>query len=105
MTIKLQAHAHVTDFGWALRALKGGQRVTRIGWQGPTIWVVLWEGYPEGVPVGSSMAAAVGLPEGTVVMFNPYLLQCNPDGSYQPWTPSVPDVLAEDWMVKSKGIL
>lgn len=89
----------VTDFGWALRALKVGKKVFRPGWCAGE-FIVLQRGYPEGIAINQNTADATGLPMGTVCIFKPYFMLCMLDKSFVPWVPSVTDCLAEDWLVK-----
>ena len=58
---------------------------------------MLQKGYPHGIPINANTSAAIGQPEGTVVSFSPYLMGRAADGSFAPWTPSMVDLLAEDW--------
>lgn len=95
----------ITDFGWALQALKAGRQVMRVGWNAPGQYVVLQRGYPEGIAINRNTADATGLPEGTVCIFRPYFMLRTADGSFVPWAPTVSDCLAQDWMVKQKGAM
>jgi hypothetical protein len=83
------------DFGRALEYLRAGHRVTR--WNATGQYVVLQAGYPDGIAINGNAARATGLPEGTVCQFRPYLLLRTADGSFVPWSPTVSDVLAQDW--------
>lgn len=87
------------DFGRALAALKLSEKVAREGWNGPSQFVVLQAGYPDGIAINRNTAEATGIPEGTVCSFRPYLMLRTADGSFVPWAPTVSDVLAEDWQV------
>lgn len=92
------------DFAFALKCMKDGYRVMRIGWNAPGQYVTLQRGYPEGIAINRNTAEATGLPEGTTCIFRPYFMLCGADGSFVPWVPTVSDCLAEDWMVKPKMI-
>lgn len=86
-------------FGLALEALKKGKRVTRKGWNGKGMFVVYQKGYPQGIPCNKQTAEAWGIKEGDLFVCNPYLqIRCI-DGSHSMWTPSIADVLAEDWEI------
>ncbi|WP_433242434.1 DUF2829 domain-containing protein [Actinomadura nitritigenes] len=87
------------DFGYALTRLRGGSRVTRNGWNASGQWVVLQDGYPDGIAINGNTAAATGIPEGTVCRFRPYLMLRCADGAFVPWQPTTSDVLAEDWRI------
>jgi hypothetical protein len=85
------------EFGAALVELRDGQKLSRAGWNGRGMYVVLQRGYPEGVPVNANTAEATGIPEGTVCVFRPYLLMRTADGEFVPWVASQSDLLADDW--------
>lgn len=87
------------DFGDALKQLRQGERIHRQNWNGQGQWVVLQKGYPDGIAINANTAEATGLPEGEVHVFRPYLMLHAVDGSFVPWTPSVSDVLADDWLI------
>lgn len=85
------------NFSEALNALKAGGRVTRAGWNGKGMFVVLQAGYPDGIPINRNTAQATGIPEGTVRQFRPYLMLCDDAGAFVPWLPSQADLLKDDW--------
>ena len=85
-------------FEKALATVKHGGKITRSGWNAPGQFVVLQKGYPNGIPVNANTAEALGIEEGTVRAFRPYLLLQTADGSFVPWVPTVSDMLAEDWV-------
>lgn len=85
------------DFGTALEALKDNSRVTREGWNGKGMYLVLQQGYPQGIPINENTARATGLPQGTVCSFRPYILMCTAQGDFVPWVASQSDILADDW--------
>ncbi|GHE32008.1 hypothetical protein GCM10017673_38470 [Streptosporangium violaceochromogenes] len=85
------------DFGDALAHLRQGYRLTREGWNGQGMFVVLQAGYPDGIPINANTAQATGLPEGTVRTFRPYLMMKTADDEFVPWVASQSDLLADDW--------
>jgi hypothetical protein len=85
------------DFGEALKMVKAGSHIARSGWNGKGMFLVYQKGYPDGVPVNKNTAEALGVPEGTVAKFLPYLMMRTVDGSFVPWLASQTDILAEDW--------
>lgn len=87
------------DFCYALNALREGKRVERPGWNGKNMYIVLQEGYPDGIPINANTAKAIGEPEGTVHIFLPYIMMCTAQGTFVPWLASQTDILAEDWMM------
>lgn len=86
------------NFGDALDSLRDGFRVSREGWNGKGMFVVLQKGYPDGIPINANTAEATGLAQGTVCVFRPYLMMFTADGSFVPWVISQTDALADDWM-------
>lgn len=87
------------NFGTALEALKEGYQATRKGWNGKGMFIVLQSGYPDGVPINANTAKALGLPEGTVCTFRPYITMKTSSGEFEPWVASQSDLLEEDWDV------
>lgn len=85
------------NFSDALTALKAGSRVTRSGWNGHGMFVVLQKGYPDGIAINKNTAEATGIPEGAVCRFGPYLMMKTADGTFVPWLASQTDLLADDW--------
>ena len=78
------------DFGWALRQLKEGKKVCRLGWNGKGIYIELQR------------------PDERSKMTQPYIyivtteLQSdNPNAprGVVPWSASQTDLMAEDWTV------
>lgn len=84
-------------FDKAIRRLKEGDKMARIGWNGKGMYVVMQQGYPEGIPINANTARATELPEGTVMSFRPYLMMYTAQGDFVPWVASQTDLLAEDW--------
>jgi hypothetical protein len=92
----------ITDFGWALQAMKAGLKVFRASWNAPGQYVVLQRGRPDGATVDEEAAELTGLPVGTVVVFRPFFMMAMTDGTFAVWSPSTTDCLADDWIVRSK---
>ena len=76
------------DFGEALKRLKEGKRVYRLGWKGVGMWLELQK------------------PDAHSKMTHPYVYieypvnpehHMYPNGSRTPWHASQADMLAEDW--------
>lgn len=88
------------DFSNALEAIKfDGAKITRAGWNGKDMFVVLQKGYPLGIAINKNTAEATGVPEGTVCVFRPYLMLRTADGEFVPWVATQSDILAEDWEI------
>ena len=86
------------DFSDALRAVKDGCKISRLGWNGKGMFVVYQKGYPEGIPCNEQTAKAWGLNPGDKFICNPYLQIKNSNGSHSMWVPSIDDILADDWV-------
>jgi hypothetical protein len=93
-----QAGPALFGFSLALSLMKDGARVSRTGWNGPGQFVYH-------VPAASYPAhrngkhTLVGDYPDDMVPYREYLALRTVDGSVVPWTPSVSDVLAEDWVL------
>lgn len=83
--------------GWAVRMMKEGARVRRVGWNGKGMYVTYQPGYPSGIPINMNTASATGLSVGTVCKFLPYVMMRTAGGEFVPWLCSQTDLLAEDW--------
>lgn len=67
------------DFGEALRHLRAGQAVTRLGWN------------------GRGMHIALQVPDEHSKMRRPYIFMFPVDRQLVPWVASQSDMLADDW--------
>lgn len=87
------------NFGEALALLKAGRRVAREGWNGKGMFLYLNPASDVVVSEGRPMAN--GIPVGTPVHCNPYIMMKTADAktTVVPWLASQTDVLAEDWTV------
>lgn len=85
------------DFSSALLNCKGGFKIARKGWNGREMYVVHQKAYPEGIPINKNTAEATGIKEGTVCIFEPYLMMRTAKGTFVPWLASQTDLLADDW--------
>lgn len=72
------------DFGWALRNLRNGERVTRHGWNGKGMWLEL-----QRPGLGSKMT-------------RPYIYIKTAQGDLVPWVASHGDLLGDDWEIASQ---
>jgi hypothetical protein len=93
------------DFSDALKNAKIGCRISRSGWNGKGMYVVLQKGYPDGIAINRNTAEATGIAEGTVCVFLPYFMLHTVDGSFVPWVISQTDVLADDWGISYTPVL
>ena len=86
------------DFGQALAALKGGERVARKGWNGKGMWLILVPGSPNIRPVAGTPYSNAGITEPTNI--DAHVDMYTAGGSMQPgWLASQADMLANDWEV------
>lgn len=82
-------------FGFALDAMKIGQKVARAGWNGKGMFVYF-------VPANHYPAPSQGVAEaffGSLVPYNAYMALKGADDTVSTWAPSGSDALAEDWQV------
>lgn len=87
------------SFGLALEAAKMGKRIARKGWNGKNMSVAYQKGYPDGIPCNENTAKAWGMEVGELFKCRPYLQMRCADGSFQMWTASQSDILADDWYI------
>ena len=88
-----------TDFGWALRRMRLGDKLYREGWNGKNQYIVLKPGYMDGISCNDATAKAHNLPVGTTIFYSPYIEMKTSDGVLVPWLASQTDILAMDWEV------
>jgi hypothetical protein len=85
------------DFGQALTALKDGQRVTRDGWNGKGMWLVLVPGSTITVAADRPLGQVAPELVGSALEYRPHVDMKTADGQIVPWVASQTDLLAEDW--------
>ena len=83
-------------FGEALNELLKGSKLKRQGWNGKNqfIYYVPQGSYKPCTKIAEQLTNEQGLVE-----YEPYIALKTVQGKVVPWTPSISDVLAEDWMV------
>lgn len=69
------------DFGGALRFLKAGLHVGRLGWNGKGMWLALQR------------------PDEFSKMTLPYVYMKTAQGDLVPWLASQTDILSDDWQI------
>ena len=91
------------DFGDALRALKNGQRVARVGWNGKGMWLSLSCGETREVPTAgfwSPHNRAHAEDQGGFAKVLPSITMKTATGEIlMGWLASQSDMLAEDWSI------
>jgi hypothetical protein len=95
--IEYSGTPEVFEIGEAVRRMKSGRRVERLGWNGKGMYLAYQAGYPGGIAINENTARATGLPEGSVCRFLPYIMMRTADGSFVPWLCSQTDLLASDY--------
>ncbi len=92
------------NFGEALEALKSGKKISRSGWNGKNMWLVLmpelqlpaFNSQQPGAKVNDRTAKHIG--ENTPLDCRPYIVMWTAQQQWQPgWLASQADMLAEDW--------
>ncbi len=95
------------DFAGAVVALRMGLHVARDTWPAGQ-FVFRQAGYLDGIPLNANTAAATGIPQGTMCVFDPYLMLCSNAADaarprFEHWAPTGRDCLADDWRVVPAG--
>lgn len=87
------------DIGWAVRALKDGQKVARAGWNGKSMWLAHMPGFT--IPAGMvNERTRKHVPPGVDIPCGGYIVMWTAQGVWQPgWLASQTDLLAEDWVI------
>lgn len=84
------------SFSTALRAIKEGHKVARIGWNGKGMFLFLVPGSTFKV----NRPPLLGIyPEGTEINYRPHVDMRDAEGKIVPWLASQTDILAEDWVI------
>jgi hypothetical protein len=98
------------NFGQAIEQMKIGQKLTREGWNGKNMFVVLMpalklpahSSQEPGVKVNDRTAKHIGVD--TPLDSQPYFAMLNAQGKWQPgWSATQSDMLAEDWSIVVGG--
>lgn len=71
----------MNDIGWAIKQLRDGATVQRLGWNGKGMWL------------------ALQVPDAHSKMTLPYVYMSTAQGDLVPWLCSQTDLLATDWQV------
>lgn len=72
---------HEANFGWALSEMKSGQKLSRDGWNGKGMWIM------------------IQYPDAHSKMQRPYFYIKTAQDQLVPWVASHGDLLATDWRV------
>lgn len=87
------------NFGQAIEALKQGKKVSRAGWNGKGMWLVLVPGTPNVNFTEGSPYMKAGLTSGEILPhIDMYTVNAEGRRAMLPgWLASQSDMLAEDW--------
>ena len=84
------------NFSGALSALKAGNLVQRVGWNGKGMFIFLVKGSTFAV----NRPPLMGIyPEGTEINYHAHIDMKTADNTIVPWLCSQTDMLAEDWQL------
>jgi len=93
---------NLMDFGNAIRALKQGKKVCRIGWNGKGMWLALSPG-TDALPAEnfwSANNAQYAYEQGGTAKVLPCITMKTATGEIlMGWLASQTDMLSEDWMI------
>ena len=87
---------YLMKFDEALDKLLKGSKLTRQGWNGKNQFIYY---VPQGSYKPCTKIAEQLVNEQGLVEYKPYIALKTVQGQVVPWTPSISDVLAEDWKV------
>lgn len=86
------------NFGLAIEAMKKGLKVTRSGWNGKGMWLILVPGSRSVRPVAGTPYSDAGVIEPTNI--NPHIDMYTAQGEMQPgWLANQTDMLADDYCI------
>ena len=98
MSIEMTTDSTCMDFSDALRAVKDGKKISRIGWNGKGMFLTLQEGSTVTGTMMRNKPAKDFYGDGEVKIC-PHIDMKAADGSYVVgWLASQTDMLADDWM-------
>lgn len=84
------------DYENALKRIKGGALMQRVGWNGKGMFIFLVAGSVFTV----NRPPLLGIfPEGTEVTYEPHIDMFTADKTVVPWLCSQSDAMAEDWQI------
>ncbi len=84
-------------FGKALDVLRGGEAVTRLGWNAPDQCVFLVPGSEIEIQADRPLGHALPRLVGEYVQYRDHIDLRTANGEIVTWQPTISDVLAEDW--------
>lgn len=86
------------NFGQAIESLKAGKKVSRGGWNGKGMWLVLMPGATISPEMVNERTRTHVPDPAAPLRLGAYVVMWTADGTWQPgWLASQADMLAEDW--------
>jgi len=92
----MNENANGMSFGLAIEAMKLGNKVCRVGWNGKDMFIFLVAGSTFQV---NRLPLNQFYPEGTTINYCPHIDMKTADDKIVPWLASQTDMLADDWMI------
>lgn len=80
-------------FGLAVEALKLGHKVSRTGWNGKGMYLVLFDPNKDNLQTLTVTCVENSVPKA----LSPFIVMSTVDNIYVPWLASQTDILSEDW--------
>ena len=87
------------DFGYAVKMMKDGKRVSRIGWNGKGMWLTMVHPDDDAAVPPRPTYAVAGIVDDATNGCLPWIGMKTADNKFVPWLASQTDVLAEDWVL------
>lgn len=88
----------MNTFGWAIKQLQDGKKVSRSGWNGKGMFLIYVPGTKD-AKLNDGTPYQVAL-KSNIVTINPHIDMYTATGEFQPgWLASQTDMLATDWDV------
>lgn len=94
----------VGTFAWALVQLNLNKLVSRTGWNGKKMYLVLSPKLTGLTVNAGSQYALSGIPVGKKYDYLTHIDLCNVNGDFVPWQPSQTDMMADDWALVDLSI-
>lgn len=98
------ADVRVGTFAWALVQLNLNKLVSRAGWNGKKMYLVLSPRLTGLTVNPGSQYALSGIPVGKKYDYLTHIDLCNINGDFVPWQPSQTDMMADDWALVDLSI-
>lgn len=95
----------MTDFSRALAALKAGERIARVGWNGGDVYLCLAHGMPVELMVCRPHLDLLGEELMTrQIKYPKHIAMRTATKDVVPWLASSADIMANDWIILDRGV-